>query len=477
MLASPDNFSLAADLFTVSESSDDPVAWAKRRCGVHLWSIQQEIARSVAANKYTVVRSANGLGKSFLAALLCGWWIDTHPVGDTKIVTTAPSSDQVHGILWEEIRGLHAAAGLPGKVQLTDKWLINDRLVAQGRKPPDYNQTALLGTHARYVLVILDESCGIPEWIWTTIERITTGDDCRILAIGNPDDPNSHFKKLFDGDKWTKFKIGAFDSPAYTGEWIPDELRHKLTTRQWFEDRKNDWGESHPFYISGVLGEFPIESAWSVVRTADAYACRIWAPREAHELLPVELGIDVGAGGDETIIRERRGIKAGREWQNRSDKPEVLAPIVVHAINETGATAVKIDSIGIGTGLIGELRNLKKLGAHNARIIGVNVAEKSVKPKLYNRLRSELWWECGRLLAERREFDLSEMENADVTIGQMLDVQFEYDINGRIQVEFKDDIRKRTGRSPDNADALLLAFYQPSHYASQWFEYLMGRTA
>jgi len=33
--------------------------------------------------------------------------------------------------------------------------------------------------------------------------------------------------------------------------------------------------------------------------------------------------------------------------------------------------------------------------------------------------------------------------------------------DGRIQVEKKDEVRKRLGRSPDDGDALLLAFYDP----------------
>lgn len=40
--------------------------------------------------------------------------------------------------------------------------------------------------------------------------------------------------------------------------------------------------------------------------------------------LPVELGVDVGASdnGDFTVIRERRGMRAGRRWTARSSDPE-----------------------------------------------------------------------------------------------------------------------------------------------------------
>src|SRR6266568_91119 len=472
-----DIFAGAADLFAASELADDPVSWTSSRADGFLWSIQQDIARSVSVNKRTAVRSANGLGKSYLAADLACWWVDTHPADDTWVITTAPSEAQVHAILWEEMRGIHRRARLPGVIQRTDRWVIDAVEVGMGRKPPDHNETSFLGIHAKHVLVILDEACGIPEWLWHAAERITTSGNCRILAIGNPDDPNSHFARIFDNPDWQHFKISAMDSPNFTGEDVPDELREKLTTVQWVEERKRDWGENNPLYISGVLGEFPKDHAWSVVRTSDIYACRIGAPRSREELLPVELGVDVGGGGDDTVIRERRGMAAGREWRESSDKPETVARLVLHAIKATGASAVKVDSIGIGAGLVGELRNLKETGRHSARVFGVNVSEKATRPDLYYNLRSQLWWECGRLAAESRAFDLSQMENADKTIAQLLEPRYEHDLKGRVRVEPKDDIRKRIGRSPDNADAPLLAYFTPRHAATDWFEQMMGRAA
>ena len=396
------------------------------------------------------------------------------------VVTTAPSLDQVHAILWEEIRGLHDRASLPGVVQRTDRWLVDGRLVGMGRKPPDYSESAFQGIHRRHVLVILDEACGIPAWLWTAVETITTGDQCRILAIGNPDDPNSHFRRLCGGTPgWQSYKISCFDSPNFTGEEIPEKLRELLTGERWVEDRKAEWGEDNPLYIAKVLGEFPTDHPWSVVRLTDIYACRldIPAPRAQHELLPVELGVDVGGGTDETVVRERRGMVAGREWREHSDKPDTISRLILHALRETGATSVKIDSIGVGAGVVGEMKNLKAMGAHFAKIYGVNVSERATAPDKYFNLRSQLWWECGRLAAEDRAFDLSRMENGDNTVAQLLESRYSHDTKGRVKVEPKDDIRTRLGRSPDSADALLLAYYQPTSSATDWFEHIMGRAA
>lgn len=451
-------WSVAAAALRPREYAGDPAEWVSGRLRQFAWSKQREILESVRDNRRTAVRSGHGVGKSHTAALVACWWLDTHPPGEAFVVTTAPTFPQVRAILWRYIRRMHTAGSLPGRVNQTE-WHLGEELVAFGRKPADHDESAFQGIHARYVLVILDEACGIPGQLWVAADALTTNTDCRILAIGNPDNPASEFRRVCTpGSGWHVIGISAFDSPNLTGERVPSAVAQALVSRGWVEEKRAEWGEDNPLYRSKVLGEFSQDSEWQVVRTSDVAACRIDPEKapSAEDLLPVELGVDVGGGGDETVIRERRGRVAGREWRAHTDRPEKIAPLVLHAIKESGATCVKIDSIGVGFGVIGELRNK---GLRGVQIRAVNVAEKASKPDKYMNLRGELWWEVGRLLSERRGWDLSSMANADATIAQLLEPQWDVDPQGRIRVEKKEEIIKRLGRSPDNADALLLAFY------------------
>ncbi|MEI5100308.1 hypothetical protein RB200_19495 [Streptomyces sp. PmtG] len=236
------------------------------------------------------------------------------------------------------------------------------------------------------------------------------------------------------------------------------------------EEKAAEWGEDNPLYRSKVLGEFSEDAPNRVVRASDIAACRIdpETKLKAEDLEPVELGVDVGGGGDETVIRERRGRRAGREWRAHTDRPEKIAPLVLQALKESGAGAVKVDSIGVGFGVIGELRNLASEGKHSARVVAVNVSEKASQPDKFKNLRAEIWWEIGRGLSERKGWDLSAMANDDTTVAQMLAPLWDVDAQGRIQVEPKDEIKKRLGRSPDNADALLLAFYSGGRTRVRW---------
>lgn len=460
-----DRLRSAADRKGIAERAEryagDPAGWVRDRLGYAPWSKQTEILESLRDNRRTAVRSGHGVGKSFTAAMAASWWLDTHEPGTAFLVSTAPTFAQVRAILWRYIRRMHKAGNLAGRVNQTE-WLIDEQLVGFGRKPADHDESAFQGIHEQYVLVLVDEACGVPEQLWIAADALTTNADCRLLAIGNPDNPASHFRKVCTpGSGWHTIRISAFDSPNLTGEAVHPLAAKALVSRDWVEEKRREWGEENPLYMSKVLGEFSEDSEWQVVRQSDVAACRIppERPRPAVDLVPVELGVDVGGGGDETVIRERRGVAAGREWRAHTDRPERIAPLILNAIRETGATTVKIDSIGVGFGVIGELRNTR---GHGANIVAVNVAEAASDPKKFVNLRAELWWEIGRGLSETGGWDLSGMDNADATIAQLLEPQWDVDPKGRIRVEPKDDIIKRLGRSPDQADALLLAYYAGS---------------
>lgn len=457
-----DPWEIVARRFEAMGYRQDPVGWVERRCNEFVWSKQAEVMRSVVTHRRTAVKSCHGVGKSHIASRIAAWWLDVHPPGTAFVVTTAPTYAQVRAILWRYIRQVHREHQLAGKVLQTE-WHIDGEIVAFGRKPADHDEAAFQGIHALHVLVIIDEACGIPQQLYIAADALTTNEGCRILAIGNPDNPASHFKTVCErGSGWNVIRISAFDSPNFTGERVPDELRQLLISRSWAEEKAHEWGVDNPIYISKIQGDFAEQAPNAVVRLADVITCQLPldVPYTPEQLSPVELGVDVGGGGDLTVIRERRGMVAGREWTSHSDRPETLAPLVIRAITESGATCVKIDSIGIGWGLIGELRNRRP--QHGAQILGVNVAEKASDPKKYVNVRAQMWWEVGRKLSADRAWDLSTMDNGDRTVAELLEPLWEVDGSGRIQIEAKDEIRERNGgRSPDHADALLLAYFQP----------------
>lgn len=460
---------MAADLIDPPELRwrCDPVAWAKERANIELWSKQREILESIRDNPSTAVHSCHSSGKSYTSAVATAWWLDVHPVGSARVVTTAPTSAQVDAVLWYEIGKLHAAIGLKGVCNLRS-WYIGKKLVAMGRKPPDHQEAAFQGMHAKYLLVIYDEAYGIPINLWNEGTSLASNEYSRQLAIGNPDGPGIFKDKCTPGSTWHVIHISCRHTPNFTDEVVSKTLSENLISRRWVAERGEEWGEASALFQSKCDGIFP-EGADpnAVVPYAWAAKCRLLElPDDDTE---VEAGIDVGAGADRTVIRERRGMRAGREKVFIDADPMRTIGRLVEKINEWGVTRVKIDVTGIGWALGGRLRELsnkhnvsKNDTTHSAEVVRVNFGERPSpgnEKKFLNR-RAEIYWTVGRELSRLGLWDLTEVD--DSTIHELTVSRYEIlDSYGKIKIEPKKHVIERLKMSPDRAEALLLSFYSP----------------
>jgi hypothetical protein len=445
----------------------DPVGWCTRALGDHLWSKQRAILEALKTHQRVAVPACHGPGKSFLASRAIAHAITTSPADEIIVVTTAPTGDQVRAILWKEIGLAHSKGKLPGRIVHTTQWKVEfdggDVLVGMGRKPADHDTAAFQGIHALRQLVVLDEADGIPAQFWDAAESLITTKEARILAIGNPDDPSSYFAKILDPTKpesfgWHVERISAFDLPAYTGEEIPESVSAKITGREWVEDKRRRWGESSPLWSSKVLAVHPKNAADAAVPWSRIAVAR--TPRQLDHLEENDdhvLGVDVGGGGDDTVVCERRGWRVASEEVRSTPEPEDVAKFVIERLAATGARTVQIDSGGIGWGVVGMLRAARAAGEHDAEIVPVNAGSSPTheplpgEPKLAN-MRSQLWWWAREHVAE---WDLTGC--AEDTLAELAAPKWSVKL-GKIVVESKDELRKRIGKSPDSADALLLCF-------------------
>lgn len=445
----------------------DPVAWATERVGVETWSKQREILEAVRDERRVAVHSCHSTGKTFSAALTTAWWLDVHPPGTAFVVTTAPTSPQVKALLWREINRLRQRADLPGRTNLTE-WYINNELVAFGRKPSDYNDSAFQGIHAKHVLVIMDEAGGIPTTLWTAAETIAANTGSRILAIGNPDSVEGEFiQKCAAHSRWRVIHIGYEMTPAFTSEPVSDDLLDLLISPEWVDDRREEWGEDSALFQSKVEGVFPRADSdpWRVIPLRMLTPCRsLELTSEEGEV--AEAGIDVGGGGDRTVVFERRGRVAGRHVELNTPDPMEGVGQVVDQLNAWGIERAKIDVIGVGWGFAGRLRELSS--RHNPRrdetthateIVSVNFAERASNPKRFLNKRAEVWWGVGRENSRLGLWDLGVL--TDDEVGELTAPKYEIvDSSGKVKIESKVEVIKRLHRSPDVADALLLAFYE-----------------
>jgi len=514
-----DPFDLAARDFEPRPDYDqDPALWGREKLGEWYWSKQQEILKSLAANRYTAVQSCHDAGKSFIAARAAVKWLDQHEPGEAFVVSTAPTSAQVSAILWREIQKAHKKGAFQGTITTAGypQWKIGGELVGYGRKPADYSQSAFQGIHARYVLVIVDEACGVEAGLFNSVDALVTNANARVLAIGNPDDPTSHFATICKpGSGWHNIRIDGLITPnftreavewmdcpqcavagrsrpllqdmfeeeglAYTEEYVPEELRDMLLSPLWVEERLHRWvGTPSPpqtisevssqssLFVAKVRGLFPESSTEGVIPLGWVERAmarwREWKDAGAPPL-PVNerhiLGVDVAdTGEDQTVIAFREGhlVHDIRKYSN-ADVMET-AGYVKAAMNPRPGSMAIVDSIGIGSGVLARLRE------QSIRSVGF-VASGSAKGITdatgefgFSNVRAAAWWKLRELLDPSQRggspvmLPDNESLKADLTAPRWKVLS-----GGNIQIESKDNIRKRLGRSTDEGDAVVMSFW------------------
>lgn len=471
----------------------DPVLWAKERLGVDLWSVQREISYSLRDNKRTAVAACHGPGKSFLAAALSCWWIDTHPLGDAIVVSTAPTYAQVNKILWEEMRKMHRRAAdsgnpLPGRITQGDEWkLDNGEIVGFGRKPADGDSHAFQGIHrTEGVLAVIDESCGVPEEIWTGAEAITTTDESRILAIGNPDDRNTEFGRVFlspdYAGMWNRISIPAHATPNFTGEQVPALLNKVLISQQWAEDAARRWGKDDPRYISKVEARFP-----------DVSASSLFSPDLVMKMMPeeddqpkqtsyhtIKFGVDVARFGsdDNVLVSNVNGVLrvedrwGGTDTVSSAQRVLDLAQEIRAGLSPEAHVEFRVDAVGLGAGVVDTLTARAAFMQQMGLPVWFTVHEmhgQAAAPKDmggstggYGNARA-YWFDQLKLTGRSggvKIIDSSPRLDRPYiakTLREELGMIFYKYNNGRLYIMSKEEMREKYGKSPDIADAVAYA--------------------
>lgn len=314
--------------------------------------------------------------------------------------------------------------------------------------------------------------------------ELPNGARIRIFGADNPDALRGLY---FDGvvldevadmkpEVWTAIILPAILDRNGWADFIGTPKGINLFSEMYFRALKDpEWFAClRTVYDTGALSEAEIELARASMPEAQfrqEFLCDFTAG-SSNALIPVDLvqesagkhlredqynfaarvlGVDVARQGDDrTVIFRRQGLAAFKPVVMKgADSMEVAAKVVAE-MREFGADAVFVDGTGgYGAGVIDRLRML----GHNP--IEVQFGGKARDPRFANK-RVEMWW------------DLGEWVRAGGTIPDLPELKVElctptYDhdnARGVMQLESKDDIKKRMGYSPDLGDALALTFAQ-----------------
>jgi phage terminase large subunit len=423
-----------------------PLLFAKEalRATPEAWQAQV-LADIESGETRLAIRAGHGVGKSTLEAWVILWYVLFHR--PCKIPVTANSQDQLRDVLWAEIskwwRKLPPFLQTIVEVTAERVEVVANRAdafaVARTARPE--KPEALAGFHSDHLLFVIDEASGIEEIIFETASGALSTPGALILMAGNPTRTTGYFWKAFheNSGSWKTYHVPCSASSRVSPNYALEIAR--------------EYGIESNVYRVRVEGEFPLTEDDSVIPLGlvESAFDRDVSPSESG----VVWGLDVARFGDDsTALAKRRGnvlLEPVREWK-KFDLMQT-AGVIVKEYRETPLefrpSAINVDVIGLGGGVVDRLREL------GLPVRGINVGEQaSFDPQRYMRLRDELWWKTREWFESRAV----SMPPDRALKGELVAPKYKLESSGKIKVESKDDMKKRGVKSPNKADALCLTF-------------------
>lgn len=429
-----------------------PVRFAKRCLGVRPWKKQREILSTIANHNRVAVRSCNGSGKTFTAALATIWWMMTND--DAIVITTAPTERQVQNLLWREIHSLYLKNRdrIGGKITST-RLEISSKRYAFGFST---NTTERFqGFHNQNLLIIVDEASGVKEPIFDAIRSCLTTANAKLLIIGNPQNLSGTFYDAFHKKRsqWKTIHISAFDTPTFTSEIATHEPPPPgILTKEWADEIASFAGEENSKYQIHVLGEFPSQADDTLIplKWIEQATDRQFDTDDENDTV---MGLDVARFGDaKTVAIVRRGPQIlelrefpSAELMQTTGRAQELA-------REHHVKTIFVDEVGIGAGVADRLKEID-----NTRIIGVNGGLKADNSERFANLRAQMFHGLRQRFADN---DIA-IPNDPELISQLASLTYTFTSRGQLQMQSKEQIRNSGLPSPDKADAMTLAFTAP----------------
>lgn len=403
-----------------------------------------------------------------VTAVIFTHWSLTHP--KSSLIVTAPTFRQCRDVWLAEAHDtITSSVADPRLGQIFD--FRGKGYGILGAKNSDWGcqlitalkKEAFQGIHNPYLAFLEEEASGVPVMISDAIKETLSNAEGTYLhvRIGNPNSRSCAFYESFnaEADKWVKLHWNTEETPE----------------TPYFSKRRNEeiaeeFGKDSPVYRISVQGEFPLLDANCLISAEELEACCTEEARHnAGYLNPdrkKQIGIDLARyGGDENVIVTRSGGFMLSMWAKNTDPNNAIDKAILTQEEcdwDNKLCTYVVDTSGIGEAVVGMLGDQRRMGRQVHEFYSQNVAHFSKK---YDNKITEAWCLFAKLVKKKH-----------IYLGETLDIKLKKQLTtrryivtkkGKIQIESKDDYAKNNagaengiiGKSPDRADALVMAFY------------------
>lgn len=492
-----------------------PVEFCEQVFKVSLTHEVKDMLLSAQKNPNTLAKSANGVGKTFAAALFVLYWFLVYD--DAQVYTiAAPPEENLRLLLWGEISAFvtkHAHLFGDCKISLAslkiermpkDKKSFIVGLAIPQSANKDQLKARFSGKHAPHLLFVADEADGVPAPIFEAIETCMSGGMARQLLLFNPRSETcvpANMENEGDGKVVT---ITAFSHPnVVTGkDVIPGAVSREITVRRinlWStpisqsEARGGDTFEIPKFLVGYVahrrngepmpplkegwrrivepslsymvLARYPAQGENQLISTADVDAAisrwMQWAsvygekpPPGTHPFLSHDVA-ELGEDSNVVTLFFGNWVAPQIEWRGVDVKQSGIKAAGIYKSNM--AQWINVDATGVGAGAWAEL---KSQGCTAYRImVSSTIDIRDYKSEFaeagFDSVRSQMLWDL-------REWFRTEqaMIPPDRSLrAELIAATYNKNPRGLISVCNTDTLKEKlNGKSPDKLMSMGLRF-------------------
>jgi hypothetical protein len=393
---------------------------------------QAEIHQNM--RRFSVLVCHRRFGKTYLAINALIDAILRYPNNDGRFGYVAPYLKQAKQVSWDYLKKF--ALQIPGTRANESDLAIDFPNGGRIRLYGSDNGEAMRGLY--FDGIVMDEVADMRPETWPEIIRPALADRkgwC--LFIGTPKGINQFhdlYQHSLTDDRWYGGMYRVDETDVIDQEEL-DLARTAMSDNQYRQEFLCDFSAS-------------IDNALITIDKVSAAAARTVIQADIQGSAKI-LGVDVARYGDDrSVILRREGLVTYEPVIYGDIDNMTLAGMVAQHIIEWKPDAVFIDA-GRGEGVIDRLRQLGYF------INEVNFGGKPTNHH-YSNKRAEMWDGIRQWIDDGGDIPNNSALKTDLCVPT-----YKFDANNRMQLESKDDIKKRGLRSPDIADALALTFAHP----------------
>jgi len=406
------------------------------------------------------LQAAAGVGKSAVMTW-CAWHflacqcLDeySHPKGLVTGITDRNLKDNFWAEMarWQAVSPWLAFAFKWGDTRIhaidhPETWFLGRRNWPKSGTAHEQGAT-LSGLHGASVAGFVDESGGIPTTVLRAGEQMLSELGVRFGRLMQAGNPISLEGMLFAAAN----KLRAYWTIVVVTNDPDDPRRSPRGDIEWARQQIELYGRENPWVMSYILGKFPPSSLNTLLGHEDVMAAmQRHLPPSAYDWAQKRLGIDVARFGDDrSVIFPRQGLACFPPVVLRNVRTTELAARAFMAKQRWGSEMEFVDESGfLGAGVVDNLI------AAGVPAVPVQFGGKPIDPRYKNR-RAEMWITMADHIKRG-----AALPQIDDLVEELTSPTYTFH-NGVFQLEEKDQIKKRIGRSPDLGDGLALTHALP----------------